>query len=421
MEKWLQFVKNQPEQDIFVSTKLLANLYTLDCANPQVASIQASVSHLSEHQIGKAVEDAQLFNHKWPGLVALTKAYFIWCAYVNPSAPETCFNQYAGVYLTLQQAYAHHRGACLNLVVRNTTKQIFRLFAKLGKSQLEWIASVLLKLFNAVRGERDLPPIHMPSKRDNAVFYANMISRAYFGSEQFVSAGNVFNNMHSIGLSLKKFPASEQVEYRFWLGRYLLYCNEVSHAFVHLNWAFENCLQGTTQELLILEWLVVPSILVGRPPLMSTLSQLLKSQDLLIAAQELIMTLKKGAFSPDYSQAVLNNPWIAARHFRPILLKKMPILTFRRGIMLYIRLSGMEKHNLKLVRGAFGLDEKMDPDLLEVESICETLISQGMLKGNLLPISQTLVVKSQGSVPPLLEVNQVLTRPLPQRERWMER
>lgn len=420
MDTWLQFVKKQPEQDLLVSKTLLAELFTLDCTNPQVASIQSSVQHLSEQQISNAVEEAQLLDDNWPGFVALSKAYLIWCAFINPSAPETCFHQYAGVYLALQQAYANNRGACLNLVVRNITREIFRFFAKSGKDQLEWVASGLLKLFNAVRGERELPPKNMPSKRENAVFYANMISRAYFKSEQFVSAGNVFNNMHSLGISLKNFPASEQVEYRFWLGRYYLYCEDINLAFMHLNWAFEHCLWGTTQALLILDWLIVPSILVGRPPKVSTLSQLLNSHDLLTAVHELNLTLRKGAFTSNYHQAVLENPWIAARHLRPILLKLMPILTCRRGIKLLIQLSGMEKPNLQLVQRAVGLNLELDPDFLEAESICETLISQGMLKGNVLSISQTLVVKSQGSVPPLLEVNQVLTRPLSHREHWME-
>ncbi|GMM49306.1 Thp1 protein [Starmerella bacillaris] len=423
METWLSYVGKLNESQVVTSPDLLGQLFSVDLTSPQVASIQRSLVGQSVASIEIAVDNARIlptFNR----FNSIVKNYLLFCKNINPQNPRRCFDLYGNLFVSLQNVYADQRGCCLNVVLRNVINEIYSL---LNNSDLqsdktnsfeyfEWFAAGLLRLFNAVRSEREPVPIDAPSKKNNVLFYACMISRAYFKSNQFVSAGNVFSNMHSVGVKLAQFPACQQVEYRFWLGRYMLYLEDVNLAFLHLDWAYQHCLDNTFQKLLILDWLVVPSILVGRLPTSLVISQLNEHAQTIIT--QLIDWLKSGKLSKNYADIINNNPWIQARHLGPLLLLKLPLLVYRRGLKRLQLILNSSKIRLDDASLAFNLDASIDPDLVITEGICDALICNDYMKGKILPATQSVVLRITDCFPNTLTVSGP-KRSLPRRDHWM--
>lgn len=414
MEQWLPYVCGLKETQVVANPDLLAQLFTLDLSAPQVSSLQQSLSALSDDQVCGQVDDANV-QPSFPRFSGVVKAYLLFCKYIVAQAPAECFDLYAKFFVSLQQVYTDQRGCCFNVVLRTTIREIWRWFRHASKDHLEWFAAGLLRLFNAVRSEREPLPANVPSKKSNVLFYACMISRAYFRSAQFVSAGNVFNNMHSVEIRFSQFSLSEQVEYRFWLGRYLLYQEDVCLSFTHLDWAYNHALSRSFQKQLCLDWLVVPSILVGRLPTEAVLQQLVpEAADI---CRQLVQWLKHGVLPADYTRTVRTNAWIAARSLAPTVLGRLPLLVYKRGLKkVHALLGGDNKLALDHAQSAFRL--RADPQLVLTESICGALMSAAQLKGNVLPLSRTVVLKSTGCFPRALDAN-AQRRALPARDGWM--
>jgi len=413
MDKWLRFFQDASENQILENPEAIAQMFSLDVGTPHVAVIQANLSQSSEGEINRTVEQANVMKGDWPGFVSLCKAYIHWCVNVDPANPGNSFESFAKVFLALQQAFANVRGSCLNILIQHVVWTMERLFMNRGKLHVEWIAAGILKLFNSVRSERELPAFGI-SKKDNILFYANMISRVYFKSEQFVSAGNVFKNMYSLDVRFSQFPLSQQVEYRYWVGRFCIYANQLEQAYMHLNWAWSKCNSNQPQYFLILNWLVLPSVLIGRIPSAALLSLL--SREAQDAVSTVAQAMKTGQYPPHLVEVLQHNPWIQSRHLRPIVEAHLPILVFRKGIHRLIKLSGLDRLPLQLCRSACHFTVADDPDLVLTEAVCIELISKGLMKGNLLPRSGLVALKSRGSIPSLSEYYDLR---LPERESWL--
>ncbi|KAF9896005.1 hypothetical protein BX616_008360, partial [Lobosporangium transversale] len=101
-------------------------------------------------------------------------------------------------------------------------------------------SSHLSKALHIVIGDKSTNQIEN-SKRRALYYLANLTFRAYFKLRSTRLIPTVMANISNAGAALSEYPMSEQVTYRYYVGRYHLYQLDLRRAESDLAFAFRNC------------------------------------------------------------------------------------------------------------------------------------------------------------------------------------
>lgn len=419
----------------------LAELLTLDINDPQVSSLQNDILDNSR-DVSATVEAINLHDGDWPGLVGLAQAYLRLCESVDPNDLAGSFDLYVDVFTSLQAAFANTRGAVLGVALSRCSRTIVSLSLLLD-SQLSpaemirtsYIASILLKMFNSIRGEKIDPSMmdgSVPTKKDHILFVATLLCRAYFKLGKPSSCANVFSNIHTANIKFSRYALSQRVEYRYYLGRYYVFKNQFGNAYRHLQWAFDRCLSSSKNKRLILIYLIPVALILGKLPTMPLLE--------LYGLDSIYSPLVNALKSANYQQFMAHvdsqpyRDWFLRRGLHVALRTRTIVVLHRQVVSKVWRLTGQKTvikfdHVRRALVLSMGSHEDAvlmldnDPDNEKLEAIFVSLISQGYLKAKVFSRNRVLRLPPQGAIPLMVDVHKIAGPEglvLTGHEKWMD-
>lgn len=412
---WLTAIGDLDETDIASAdtSSKLKEYFSIDVNNPLVSTLQNELWD-AQVNINEAVKSANLLDSAWPGYTELAKSYLFFCYSVDPNDPVGTFDAYGRFYSALQSAYGNARGCTLNDVVIQSTKRMLFLFSRAAE-ELKWMSGVLQRIFNSIRSEK--PAEGANSKRPVLLFIAGALCRVYFWTDQYSSCSTVFNNIHTASLVMSEHPIAQQIEFRFWLGRYNLNRNNLVLAFKHLHWCYTRCPRQFPNHRVIFKYLLLPSILLGRMPSPA----LLQAHDLIDPFMPLIYSLKSGSFSGYYQ--VRNHPWFHKHRLDHLLLRNVPTAIWRRALArAYKWLSNPKQLDFELMAVVMSYSKGLNTEpvsVLEAESFGIACINAGLLKGIDLPATGAFLLRTQDTWPSPRAVFKIMDPNLGEKNEWM--
>lgn len=293
-----------------------------------------------------------------------------------------------------------------------------------------YLSTLLLKTFNNIRAEKTLDTQNGTylSKKNIILFVANMLCRSYYILKTESSCANVFSNIHTGKLKFSSYSKSEQVEYRYFLGRFYLSKEQLSRAFDHLTWAFKNCLSNTPQQRLILKYLISASMLLGKLPS----EHLLSAFDLTRQYSPLVKALKTGNYAA--FMRYLEGPckeWYIRNHLMFLFKSRAPIILLRQLMYkIYVFSGNNDTLTFSTVQAALALsmantpngwyDETKDKGHEMTENVFITLIHQGFIKGNIYTRRGVVKLRDKSPFPAISEVHHLNSQTLYPLDQWLE-
>lgn len=377
------------------------------------------------------VESRDLYDGDWPGFVELCKSYLRFCRDVDPDDMMGSFDLFSQFYTDLATAFSNNRGAVLQTSVVVSGKIVTALALSLDSQDKDdismirtsYISSLFLKVFNSIRGEKVVEDDPL-SKKAIILFVATILCRMYFKLKQPTSCANVFSNIHTANIKFSEYSMAHRVEYRYYLGRFYLLKNQLLQAHKHLNWSFDNCMNESNNKVLILQYLIPCSMLLGRLPT----RQLLELSGLNEVYGPLVKALKNANYT-QFMNHLDREPykqWFLNRCLYVLLRSRSPVLLYRMIVDKIYKLQGMDTtlkfediHRAILVADTTSdVDLRHDPDHQELENICITLISQGFVKANIFTRAKVLKLRNTDPIPLFSQVHNINSQLQP-NERWL--
>jgi hypothetical protein len=150
-------------------------------------------------------------------------------------------------------------------------------------------ARLLSKTFNIMLADRSSADDQ--SKRLGIFHVTNLAFKVYFKLNSIRMCQTFISNIDSGGVVLDNFPISQQVTYRYYLGRYALLQGQLKKAKDNLWFAFTHChAQQPYNKRVILHYLIPTMIVLGQFPS----ARLLDKYQLTDQFSHLLHTLKCG-------------------------------------------------------------------------------------------------------------------------------
>ncbi|KAK9472223.1 uncharacterized protein V1510DRAFT_417668, partial [Dipodascopsis tothii] len=410
------------------SASRLSALFCLDVAEPAMAQLQNDLVD-KNHNIADRVAAQKYFAGDWQAFGDLVVSYLALVRDVDAYDIRASYDLYESFFADLQTAFSNRQGGLLTPLVARSAGLLTDLAIALdGADGAEMArtgeqAKVLLKIFNSIRADRT--PIAgqltfetkgpVP-KRTVLLYIAGLLCRTYFRLNQPPTCVNVFSNMHTAGVFFSKYPMSQRVTYRYYLGRFYLFKNELVSARKHLLWAFEHCHRDAVRnQRLILTFLVPTSVLLGvfpKPELLSIFAPALEP-----VYAPMIRRIRAGdlaGFKDHITQPGVFD-FLVARGLYTLLRTRAEVLVFRNLFFKIDKMRNLARggdkkpHDLRfddLLAGlrltsthrpprpdaaALVVAERMvDWTNEDVENVCVTLIDQKFMKGNIYARSHVL-------------------------------
>ncbi|KAJ2453725.1 hypothetical protein EV183_002024 [Coemansia sp. RSA 2336] len=186
-------------------------------------------------------------------------------------------------------------------------------------------------------------------------------------------------------VSLPGFPQRDRITYSYWLGRYYLVCYYIDAARKQLEYAFSKCpYWHYHNKRAILRHLVAANMLRGQLPS----KDLLEKYDMEPVYYDLVACFKQGNLHLFQQHLVDNMEFFRSQGNFLLLLERTKLLIYRNALRKVALLNAdAERANVLQYRdvlAAFRLASRnFEMDVLEMESILASLISQKMVLGYL--------------------------------------
>ncbi|CAO3615233.1 unnamed protein product [Cunninghamella echinulata] len=349
-------------------------------------------------------------------LAEFTNKYLYLLKHIQDDDPTVVFDYFEDFYSSLVPVFNGSDSAYQVSLVKNLSTALvtsaFTVDKSLqlkGKAQKANVAARLLsKIFNIMLADRSGMESNKPSKRLGIYHITNLAFKVYFKLNTVRMCQTFIANLRTGGVQLEQYPLSQQITYRYYIGRYSLFQNRLRLAEKHLQFAFEKCISTQWHnKRLILKYLIPTRILLGKFPL----PQLLMKYHLQEPFEPLIVALKTGDHEgfmqhlEDYFDFFYNT-------FTYVLLKSRgPVLLWRcllKKTHKYIcEMENQQVKSLSLERCQVALQFSLikELDLMDVESILVSLISQRYIKGYLHHNLKVLVLSKVAPFPKLSDVH----------------
>ncbi|XP_034237377.1 PCI domain-containing protein 2 [Thrips palmi] len=264
-----------------------------------------------------------------------------------------------------------------------------------GKSieALEKAAECLMACFRVCAADNRAS--NEDTKKWGMMSLVNQLFKVYFGINKLNLCKPLIRAIDSSPLK-DRFPVSQQVTYRYYVGRKAMFDSNYKSAGDYLTYAFERChKQSKRNKRLILIYLVPIKMILGYMPQRN----LLEKYDLLQ-----FWDLVQGVQSGDVRR--LN---VAMQHHQKffvqcgiyLLLEKLKVIAYRNLFKKVYLLLRTHQIPMDALLCALRMMDIEDIDLAETQCIVANLIYEGKIKGYISHQHQKLVVSKQNPFPPL--------------------
>lgn len=264
-----------------------------------------------------------------------------------------------------------------------------------GKSMeaLEKAAECLMACFRVCASDNRAS--NDDTKKWGMMSLVNQLFKVYFGINKLNLCKPLIRAIESSPYK-DRFAVSQQVTYRYYVGRKAMFDSNYKSAGDYLTYAFERChRQSKRNKRLILIYLVPIKMILGYMPQRN----LLEKYDLLQ-----FWELVQGVQSGDVRR--LN---VAMQHHQKffvqcgiyLLLEKLKVIAYRNLFKKVYLLLRTHQIPMEALLCALRMMDIEDVDLAETQCIVANLIYEGKIKGYISHQHQKLVVSKQNPFPPL--------------------
>ncbi|KAH3675662.1 hypothetical protein WICMUC_002579 [Wickerhamomyces mucosus] len=409
-----------------------------------ISNLQNDLIGQNDDQITQVIESLNLFDGDWGAFNSLAIDYLKLCRDFDPWSILKSHDLFLQYYNSLTISLLNNQfGNNLAILMFETTKYLVPLMKRLdvilnanvkGKQfkRLIFLSTNLTKLFNHLRALKG-----QSQKKKLIIFIVNNLNKIYFIISNPLLCANIFANMNLANLKLHGFPKSQQVEYRYILGRFYLIKNQLHRAYHHLNWSFQNSNSNEYENnIKILRYLIPTSLLVGKIPSKRLLSKFPEFQQLYIP---LIRHLVNGNHFEFQQHLKQNESYFKSKKLLILLAQKSKIIIFRNlfskvtgltNAVSRLYFSHLQLALMKSIRSSqeqiseFGdqymyqlLNESIDFSF--VENIAVSLIENGLIRGNNIPHMQLILIPKTNTFPDIFQ-SYSKAYPIPNNESWMD-
>ncbi|KAF7730442.1 hypothetical protein EC973_002249 [Apophysomyces ossiformis] len=388
---------------------MFASLFQLDVYNPGVVSLRQVLAQLSDAQCEQIVDS--ILEDESTALAAFVMAYLELLRHLADSSRTVMYEYFEKFYSCLVPVFNSPDTYYQVPLVKTLSNKLVALGFEIDRqerlrgkaSKAHAAARLLSKMFNIMLADRS--PMEI-SKRQGIFYVTNLAFKVYFKLDATRLCQTYITNIRTGGVDVSFFPMADQVTYRYYLGRYLLYQNRLKTAEEHLLYSFEKCpAQHWHNKRCILKYLIPCRILRGHFPN----ATLLNKYQLSGPFSELIRQMKLGnlhgylAHIDKYFQFFYQSyTYVMLRERGTVLLwrsllRRIWLLTCSSGashILLYTDCLKALQYSAK----------DLTLDLDDMESILVSLITQKYIRAYLHHQKQQVVLSKKNPFPAVSDV-----------------
>ena len=269
----------------------LSNLLNINPAiNPYIVRIN-NLPFLQDKYLNDLIDGKHFYKDEWLAFNEVVISFIRLSNQLNPWSSLESFDLYTTYINDLSVAFNNaNRGYLITYLVKNTIRFVMPIATKLDyqlyykencmKPRLAYLASILLKIFNNIRsqlsGDASDTTIKVSSKSSIILYIGIKLCQTYFKLSNPLLCRNIFSNMNNANLVMGKYDMNEQIQYRFYLGRFYFLKNQLVDAYTHLLWCLQRCPAVTDSSNItrILQYLIPISIAIGKRPNFNFLQQM---------------------------------------------------------------------------------------------------------------------------------------------------
>jgi COP9 signalosome complex subunit 12 len=262
-------------------------------------------------------------------------------------------------------------------------------------SNLKEVVNSLRMLISACQSNK--PP---PKSQVIGLYYAiNITFRASFrlnNLQHVASLLRIVNSEFSKYPVIRAYPKSQQIEFKYYEGKFHIYENNIEQAEECLNYAFSKCYnKNPKNEHIILTYLIPVKALTGKFP-----SAWILDKYELGEYKEMIAVIKQGNIK-EFNKNLQKNQFSYIQKGILVIMNALKYLVYRnlfKKVYKILKLSQIEI-------GAFVNAIKVigvDISLLEVECIFNNLIYRNWVKGCINSVSKVIVFKEPNPFPKIV-------------------
>ncbi|CCG20996.1 hypothetical protein CORT_0A06090 [Candida orthopsilosis Co 90-125] len=342
-----------------------------------------------------------LYDDDWPAFPTVVSSFVKLCNEMDPWSVLQSFDLYTTYLNDLSVAFNNNNfGWLLSGVIKSTigivTPWALQLDTQMffkengGKYRLNYIASVILKIFNNIR-------INSNAYKESIILYlGNKLCFIYWKLDNPLLCRNIFSNMNNTNLQLADFPMVEQLKYRYYLARYYFIKYELIESFELLKWCLIRTSSGKNQQL-ILELFIPISLVIGKTPNFIALKQSQRNNQYVVNFLSMYEEMSKAIRPGDY--ALFKS--IVEKNHRYLKSKNLLLLTNKMEILIY---RNLVKNCWKILGRQTTMPYNLVPiqDIYFKENLFVTLIDSNLIKGKL--TNKSVVLSKNDPFPKVFDI-----------------
>lgn len=417
----------------------LAQLLTPLVDRKQIVSLN-NLPHLSRDRYSEAVDARHFYNNDWLAFNEVVCSFIKLGNQLNPWSLLESFDLYAGFLNDVLVAFNNNvRGHLLTSLVRDTAAIVVPMATKLDRQmyyrencanpRLTYLASVLLRIFNNIRSQLSADPQDSSPRRLIILLVGVTLCKIYFRLGNPLLCRNIFSNMNNAGLRFSRYSVSEQVQYRFYLGRFYLIKDQLPDAYAHLMWCYETCAGATSggarltgHLTIILKYLLVVGMMIGKNPNVEAIARDVYNGNpppFLSAYASISAQMRSG----NYTQLVATISLPQCRDFLHrnglllLVVNKSKIITVRnllKRVWLLLGKPSRLDYSSVLAALSVSVNPNAPLDMYKllssvddgaIENVLVTLVDQNMLKGKIASVARAASLSKSDTFPDVSEIN----------------
>lgn len=345
------------------------------------------------------------YDKDWPAFSAVVSSFVKLCTEMDPWSLLQSFDLYTTYLNDLSIAFNNSKyGWLLTGVLKSTIEIVTQWALQLdtqmffkesgAKYRLNYIASVILKMFNNIR-------INSNDRESIMLYLGNKLCFIYWKLDNPLLCRNIFSNMNNTSLKLADFPMNEQLKYRYYLARYYFIKYELMESFELLKW----CLLRThgKNQRLVLELFIPISLVIGKTPNFAAF----KKYDFINMYEEMSRSIQPGDLATFRS--------LVAKYYHYLKSKSLLLLMNKMEILIYRNLI---KNCWKILGRQTTLPYNLVPipkDIYFKENLFVTLIDSNLIKGKL--TNRSVVLSKNDPFPRVFDI--YMKRFKTKHNQWM--
>ncbi|EMG49524.1 hypothetical protein G210_5683 [Candida maltosa Xu316] len=203
--------------------------------------------------------------------------------------------------------------------------------------------------------------------------------------------------MQNTSLKLKDFPITQQLKYKFYLGKFYLIKYQFLESFENFQWCLVNTSSLRNQQL-VLELLIPISLVIGKKPNFNYLSSRGLNLEIFNLYSQIFQVVKSGDYK-SFKQIVDQNYQYLKDKNLLLIMNKLEIVILRNLVKnVWVILGKLSSFNYTVIpiEGHAG-------DELYLENVMVTLLDSNLIKGKL-STNKTVVLSK---VDPFPQVNHI--------------